>query len=537
MAEDYYSQGKSGNFDLNSVQYQCGSSSSMKSAPHLPPETLYEIFNYVSDRDARKLHSCLLVNRLWCFSAAQIMWKGPFEIASVMNSAKLIATYFLFFSEKTRDRLRNSHNVDVLPASPYRQPFINYVLFLRHIDFRKIYRAVRIWIRSKSLDEPFDLAVKNRQTEQANCIIEELGKLFTNGSARIDTLSLDVRRFEHDVDNDRIEFMSWPCYSEQYNSLRELREFVCGGKFSKDKIILKLTGLCKELESVALEDSAETAPKFLADFIGNQRRLRKLTLANWKSDLSLLYISTLAKTLRHIEFIKCEFPKSDGSECCFDRLAQCCNLEILRFEQCKNLGAKITRPLTQVEFKYLHTLCIDNDPGPDPPTNEIQSLIVNSKGSLKEITLNVKLSLYSDILDTISAHCPKLLKLSIVIENDFEMRQLITLFRHCNQLLELIIPRKWTLIEMKKPLIELGAVIPPTLKRLELCGIRFEHATWSEFLKLCPGSINSFVFNCFRQKSYITSVARYAKKHGKSVKSESSVEMSWLPELVSMELG
>ncbi|CAG8528717.1 14938_t:CDS:1 [Acaulospora morrowiae] len=540
MAENCSSQRNSGNSNINrknnNVRYQHNPSTSMLEAPYLPPETLHEIFNYVGSHDARKLHSCILVNKSWCASAVPIMWKRPFEIASVMSSAKLIATYFMFFSQKTRDYLKNSHNIDISLDSSHRQPFIDYVLLLRHIDFRKIYRAVRIWIRHKSLHEPFDLEVKNKQIEQANCLIKELGKLFTNGSARVDILSLDIRNFEHDADSNRIEFMSWPCSSEQYNSLCDLREFVCGGKFSKNKIISKLTGLCRDLESISLEDSADTTPKFLADFIWNQRRLQKFTLSNWKGEWDLTCIATQAKTLRHIEFIRCKFPKSEKSKHYFDRLAQCYNLETMKFEQCKNLGTKLMRPLAQIEFKNLHTLHIDNDPGPDPPTTEIQSIIVNSKDSLKEIILNVKLSLYTDVLDTISANCPKLSKLSVVIESDREMRQLIMLVNHCTQILELIIPRKWILIEMKKPLLELGAVIPPSLKKLELCGIRFELTTWDEFLNLCPGSINSFVFNCFRQKTYISSVEKYANRHNKVVKSENIVEMYWLPEHVSMEL-
>ncbi|CAG8551959.1 10700_t:CDS:1 [Diversispora eburnea] len=461
-----------------------------------------------------------------------------------MNSAKLIEIYFMFFAKEIKDDMMINHNIDVSTKNQF--PTINYLSLLRHIDFQNVYKAVRIWIRCKSLHEPFDLNVKRIQTKQANRLMNELGKLFSNGSARINKLSLDIRHFEHYTDESSIEFKSWPCYSGAYypgpydKSLCQLREFVCGGKFSKNTIIFGLTKTCEEIESITIEDSFETSSEFLANLMKNQRRLQHFVLANWKSD-SKCILSSLAKTktLRHIEFIGCDFPENDEEDDdrkhYFDGLIKCINLETLKFEQCKNLSTKLMKPFIQAEFRNLTKLHFDNDSNPaDPPTIELQSIIVNAKDSLKEIFFNIQLSLHVDILDTVATNCPNLKKLSVNIENDSEIRQLIGLFQHCKHLLELRISRKkYPLFSIgKTSLVELGAVIPPSLKKLELLGFTFEVSTWTAFLDQCPGSINSFVFN-LKQQSYINIVKNYANRHNKKLKNDSYIEIS---EYVSLEL-
>ncbi|RHZ72553.1 hypothetical protein Glove_242g6 [Diversispora epigaea] len=513
-------------------------------SPHLPLEILLEIFHYGGNHDPKQLHSCLLVNRDWFNSASLIIWARPFDIVSIMNSAKLIEIYFMFFSKEIKDDMMINHNIDVSTGN--QSPTINYLSLLRHIDFKNVYRAVRIWIRCKSLHEPFDLNVKRIQTKQANQLMNELGKLFSNGSARINKLSLDIRHFEHYIDEDSIDFKSWPCYSGEYSgsydkSLCQLREFVCGGKFSKNTIIFGLTKTCEEIESITIEDSSETSSEFLANLMKNQRRLQQFVLSNWKSD-SKCILSSLAKTkaLRHIEFIGCDFPENDDDDDCknyFDGLIKCINLETLKFEQCKNLSTKLMKPFIKAEFRNLTKLHFDNDSNPaDPPTIELQSIIVNAKDSLKEIFFNIQLSLHVDILDTVATNCPKLKKLSVNIENESEIRHLTALFQHCKHLLELRISRKkYPPFSIgKQTLVELGAVIPPSLKKLELLGFTFEVSTWTAFLDQCPGSINCFVFNCLKQQqSYIKTVSDYANRHNKIIKNDPYIE---IPEYVSLEL-
>src|SRR3954454_16773830 len=119
--------------------------------PYLPPETLGEIFSFFADDDVKSLHSCLLVNKAWCESAAFILWKRPFDISSIMASAELVTVYFLFFSDETKKSLLLNSVPNGLSHLPSNRPALNYLSYLRYVDFKRVYKAVRMWLRWKTL--------------------------------------------------------------------------------------------------------------------------------------------------------------------------------------------------------------------------------------------------------------------------------------------------------------------------------------------------------------------------------------------------
>ncbi|CAI2164272.1 16992_t:CDS:1 [Funneliformis geosporum] len=532
-----------GTVDNNINNYQITSvirreSREVHNYPFLPPETLGEIFNYVGD-DIKSLHSCLLVNKMWCESAALILWRQPFDISSIMASADLVTVYFLFFSDEIKKFLLTSvpNGLSNLLSN---RPSLNYLSYLRYVDFKKVYKAVRMWLRCKTLYEPLSIEFKKKQIALANRIVTELGKIFTTGYARLDRLSLcvDMKYFEYNPIDSEEDCLSWPCYPGACTALSELREFLCGGQFVKDKILHTMAGICKDIEVLTIHESADTSPKMLTEFINAQRRLLKFTLTNWSGD-TLEILSSLrrqARTLRHIELIRCTFPKNEDYTKLFYGLAECRNLQTLKLSQCQHLSTKLMKPLAEASFEKLQTFIIDTEAVPDPPTTEIKNIIQNSKDSLIEIGLSVNLSLYVDIMETIGSCCPNLLKLSVTIERDYEMQQLIALFKSCTKLVELRIPRKWKLFEVKRSLSELGNVLPSTLQRLELDGLRFSHEIWEEFLDICPGSIDHFTFNCFNKSIFVNTVQKYGKRYGRCVKNDEILGQFYLPVQISVEL-
>src|SRR6266496_4527565 len=53
----------------------------LKTMPQLPAECLNEIFEYL-EKDKFALHSCLLVNRLWCEVSVRILWRNIWIVDS-----------------------------------------------------------------------------------------------------------------------------------------------------------------------------------------------------------------------------------------------------------------------------------------------------------------------------------------------------------------------------------------------------------------------------------------------------------------------
>ncbi|RGB38891.1 hypothetical protein C1646_691229, partial [Rhizophagus diaphanus] len=61
-------------------------------APILPVDCFEEIFRFLQE-DKTSLHSCILVNRLWCENTAPFLWRQPFFFIGTTPSEKLIRTY------------------------------------------------------------------------------------------------------------------------------------------------------------------------------------------------------------------------------------------------------------------------------------------------------------------------------------------------------------------------------------------------------------------------------------------------------------
>src|SRR5438128_401459 len=67
----------------------------------LPPEIIQKIISRIEDKDIGTLHSCVLVNRIWCVNTIETLWKRPSNL-SRRPSPKLVPSCFPFLSEESR---------------------------------------------------------------------------------------------------------------------------------------------------------------------------------------------------------------------------------------------------------------------------------------------------------------------------------------------------------------------------------------------------------------------------------------------------
>src|ERR1044072_3120387 len=91
----------------------------------LPADCLNEIFEYF-DNDKITLHSCLLVNRLWCEISVRILW------TTVWNYDTLIAC----LSNESKEILYKNKIISSISIS--RPPLFNYVAFIRNLEIDNI---------------------------------------------------------------------------------------------------------------------------------------------------------------------------------------------------------------------------------------------------------------------------------------------------------------------------------------------------------------------------------------------------------------
>src|SRR5437764_11295756 len=122
IANDFFLLAKNNSF-FNNIIYYCYLIN--KKMSQLPADCLGEIFECL-EKDKVTLHSCLLVNRLWCEVSVRILWK------SVWNYDTLIAC----LPNESKKILRiNRINV---PTPTSKLPLFNYIEFIKILEIDNV---------------------------------------------------------------------------------------------------------------------------------------------------------------------------------------------------------------------------------------------------------------------------------------------------------------------------------------------------------------------------------------------------------------
>ena len=124
----------------------------------LPADCLNEIFEYLEDKD---LHSCLLVNRLWCEVSVQILW------TSIQNYNTLIAC----LPNESKEILYKNEIFISTPTS--KSPLFSYVSFINSLSMDEIDIGIENLINH--------LSITSQIFNNYKCIVtQEIFKMFMN---------------------------------------------------------------------------------------------------------------------------------------------------------------------------------------------------------------------------------------------------------------------------------------------------------------------------------------------------------------------
>ena len=126
----------------------------------LPIECLNEIFEQLED-DKITLHSCLLVDRLWCKVAVRILWRNVWNFQYSVNyrpyrshvPLAIIGTFVACLPNESRDLL-NKSEIFIPPTS---KPLFNYASFSKVLSINKfeiMIQHVQHVIKNKEFIEP-----------------------------------------------------------------------------------------------------------------------------------------------------------------------------------------------------------------------------------------------------------------------------------------------------------------------------------------------------------------------------------------------
>ncbi|GBC04073.1 hypothetical protein RclHR1_00550018 [Rhizophagus clarus] len=130
----------------------------------LTSDCLYEIFQYLED-STKSLHSCLLVNRIWCETSVPLLWRDPFKpIISYHNKEKyyigIFCTLFSCLDEETKQFLSicniNSTDLTQKRLLLFNKPLFKYPIYCRYLDLNNL----NIIIKQQFRNEEFITLVK-----------------------------------------------------------------------------------------------------------------------------------------------------------------------------------------------------------------------------------------------------------------------------------------------------------------------------------------------------------------------------------------
>src|SRR6266498_2737754 len=115
-------------------------------ACRLPTECLDEIFEYL-DKDITTLHSCLLVNRLWCKISVRILWRNIWKFkcsfrqkSPLKVESSILSTLIACLPNESKELLYE--NEIFISTSTSKPPLFNYVVLCKIISIYEIYEMI-----------------------------------------------------------------------------------------------------------------------------------------------------------------------------------------------------------------------------------------------------------------------------------------------------------------------------------------------------------------------------------------------------------
>src|SRR5689334_10044830 len=141
-------------------------------ACQLPTDCLNDIFEYLED-DKISLHSCLLVNRLWCKVAVRIFWKNiwnfqynmyhPYQtLQHVPSPSKILSTLIACLPNDSKDLLYTNRIFISTPA--LKPPLFNYISFIKVLPIDTINQIIVDFLKNND----------------SHLVLQELLKTFMN---------------------------------------------------------------------------------------------------------------------------------------------------------------------------------------------------------------------------------------------------------------------------------------------------------------------------------------------------------------------
>jgi hypothetical protein len=426
----------------------------------LPADCLNEIFEHLG-KDRFALHSCLLVNRLWCEISVRILWRNiwDFKTSSYQQHTKLsiLSTLFACLPNESKELL---HNNKIFISTPtLKQPLFNYAAFCKVISIYEIGRMVNNLFKDKPSINSLSLKDKN------HLITNEIIKMFANQIYSLKKLSCYHHYF-------RTHNFSFPCFP----GAKDLSELYCCSCLPSN-FFHQLSQICHNLQTLSIHFHNYNTSNELKELISLQNNLKNLELSTYKGSWANI-IPVLTKHSHTITKLRLY---GDSSDLPFSFVSLFTNLQEFIFSFIEGTHFEDFKMLQYVNYSKLHTLKI---PYQCPRPEYVMKFLENNGKNLKKFHTDENdkaLSL------SIPNYCPNLKSLFVIINSD-ELDILKTLFINCQCLESIKIWCGKGFLTEKEVFETVAKHSPNNFCELKLYNVSCTHI-------ISPGDLESFFIN------------------------------------------
>ncbi|RIA86405.1 hypothetical protein C1645_829324 [Glomus cerebriforme] len=368
----------------------------------LSADCLNEVFEYLED-DMINLHSCLLVNHLWCNVSVRIFWRNSRNYKT-SNLRTLIAC----LPNESKEILNNNEIIISTPTS--KPPMFNYASFCKSLLICKVDKLLRTLLLNDKFNKKSDNLSNNMLI-----LTQEIIKLFFNQIGSLKKLKL----WEYPK---KINF-----YHGAKACLKNLSELRCMSNFSPE-FFYQLSQICHNISllNITIE---KFISKELIDLTSAQKNLQSFKMTQYSEPINLNSLNSLIEKLPNT-LIKLNLILRNHISLLF--IARFTNLQELNFCYSDDYDFIDFEKLQNAIFPNLQILNIQ---GSCPNLKSLIKFLENNGNNLKECYIGDETYyIHEDSLNlTIAKFCPNLRKLSVWFQ-DNELETMKIIFNNCQYL-------------------------------------------------------------------------------------------------------
>ncbi|RIA84577.1 hypothetical protein C1645_879840 [Glomus cerebriforme] len=335
------------------------------------PELINEIIQYFH-RDYQTLHSCILVNRLWCRLAIPLLWEDPFSIPT--RNYHFIEIYLHNLNEEDKTQLNKiGINNNIFPTNT----LFNYPSFIKCLKSCKIGYSIEKWItavRTSIQGQEHPVQITNllfphlNFIQNSRLIFKLLFKIFIENEANLHTFEAEIfSEFDCDYFNDAFELiLQNPNFINNIKILNLDFDTTFANMTRNYPFLRFLYYNCNSISSLYFQFPAYHADNilteiYLSQIINSQQNLKKILFgcSNFPLRHSLLSLknSKCSNTLNTIIFFDVDFKNTNILKEVFEQLNV---LESIHIHYCYSLDSDFIQQIINMNKPFkLKSLFMD----------------------------------------------------------------------------------------------------------------------------------------------------------------------------------